>query len=155
MNSTVTTKNRSTRRLFTPWLWLPLVIALTGCEPTAMTLLGMGASTGFSYTLSGYAYKTFTKPADRVKQASIRALARMDIKVAKTEQKDDIMLIVGEAQNRTIEIELEAITPKATNMRVVTHKGAILKDKATATEIVMQTEDILYPQLDSARYSVR
>ena len=155
MNSTVATKNRTNRRLFTPWLWLPLAFALTGCEPTAMTLIGMGASTGFSYTTNGYAYKTFTKPAERVTQASIHALTRMDIKVAKTEHKDDVIVITGEAQNRVIEIELEAITPKATNMRVVTHKGSIFKDKATATEIVMQTEDILYPQLEPARYSAR
>ena len=42
-----------------------------------------------------------------------------------------------------IYIELERITHKSTKISVDAKKGAIVKDRATATEIIEQTERIL------------
>ncbi|MBV8031216.1 MAG: hypothetical protein JO035_06880, partial [Betaproteobacteria bacterium] len=45
--------------------------------------------------------------------------------------------------NRTIEVELEPISSRATRMRVVARNNALFYDAATATEIVLETEKAL------------
>jgi hypothetical protein len=42
-----------------------------------------------------------------------------------------------------IEVEFEALTPKTTRMRVVADSEGLIKDSATATEIILQTERAL------------
>ena len=59
---------------------------LTGCAAVALTALGVGASTGVSHSLNGMTYRTFTEPLPRVRSASMRALQRMQIKVASSEK---------------------------------------------------------------------
>jgi len=116
---------------------------LAGCEAAALTAFGIGASTGVSHTLSGITYRTFTEPLPRVKSASIKALNRMQIKVASTGKIDSGESIKAMTGDREIEIELEAISPNTTRMRVTASKNAFLKDSATSTEIIMQTEKYL------------
>lgn len=116
---------------------------LAGCEAAALTAFGIGASTGVSHTLSGITYRTFTDPLPRVKTASIKALQRMQIKVASTEKVEAGENIKANAGDREIEIELEAISPNTTRMRVTASKNGFLKDSATSTEIIMQTEKYL------------
>jgi hypothetical protein len=47
--------------------------------------------------------------------------------------------LTASAEGRTIDIQLERLTPKATRMRVVADEGGLFsKDSATATEIILQ-----------------
>lgn len=114
-------------------------LGLAGCEAAALTALGVGASAGVSHTLSGITYRTFAEPLPKVKAASLKALQRMQIKVAGTSRIENGEQIKARAADRDIEIELEALSPNTTRMRVVASQG-LLKDSATATEIIMQTE---------------
>ena len=115
---------------------------LAACDPVSMTALGIGASTGVSHTLSGISYRTFSEPMPRVKSASMRALQRMQIKVASTEKIDHGEEIKATAVDRDISIEFESLTPATTRMRVTARNG-LIRDSATATEIIMQTERLL------------
>ena len=121
---------------------LLVALGLAGCEAAALTALGVGASAGVSHTLSGITYRTFAEPLPKVKAASLKALQRMQIKVASTSRIDNGEQIKARAADRDIEIELEALSPNTTRMRVVASQG-LLKDSATATEIIMQTERFL------------
>ena len=60
-----------------------------------------------------------------------------------TRQKFRKMLREGQLDDREIEIELEMVSAKATRMRTVAKQGVFFKDRATATEILNQTEKIL------------
>jgi hypothetical protein len=100
---------------------------------------GCGRLGGGSHTLSGITYRTFVEPLPKVKAASFKALQRMQIRVAGTSRIENGEQIKARAADRDIEIELEALSPNTTRMRVVTSQG-LLKDSATATEIIMQTE---------------
>ena len=51
--------------------------------------------------------------------------------------------IKATGRNRRIEVKLEPITPKSTRMRAVAKHGFFLRDRATATEIILQTESII------------
>lgn len=125
---------------------MPIVLGLAGCEPVSLTLFGVGAATGVSHTLGGMVYKTFTAPLGRVKKATLAALARMDIRVTGGRKTEHGEIITAKSADREIEIELEAISGNTTRMEVVANKnGGVVKDAATATEIILQTEKVLGP----------
>lgn len=120
--------------------------ALSGCVAVGLTALGVGLASGVSHTLSGMVYKTFTTPQAQVKRAANGALNRMQIKLVSSKRNGSTETIVAKAGDRDIEIELEALTPNTTRMLVTAKKdGGILRDGATATEIILQTEKIVGP----------
>jgi uncharacterized protein DUF3568 len=116
---------------------------LGGCAAVALTTLGVGMATGVSHTLGGMVYKTFTAPQAQVKRATLGALSRMQVKVLNSRREGSTERIIAKAGDRDIEVELEALTPNTTRMLVTAKKdGGILRDGATATEIILQTEKI-------------
>jgi len=127
---------------------MPLACALvltlgSGCAAVAVTALGVGGAVGVNHTLSGIVYKTFSEPLPKVKRAGLTALKQMAIPVEKVALTERGETITAKASNRVIEVELEAITPKTTRMRVTADSDGIFKDAATATEIILQTERAL------------
>jgi Protein of unknown function (DUF3568) len=107
--------------------------------------VGAGVATGTSvgYTLDGYAYRTFTAPLPQVEGATRTALNRMGIKVGATAKTEQGKAIAATGNEREIEVELEVISSNATRMRTVAKQGFFIKDRATATEIILQTEKVL------------
>jgi hypothetical protein len=138
------TKDQSYSRLLRrAALALILALFIQGCDPISLTLFGIGTATGVSYSLSGYAYKTFTAPMQQVHDALLAALLRMGIIVEKTDKTDTTRTITARTADREIEIVLEAISARATRIKTVTRKDSVFKDRATATEIILQTEKAL------------
>jgi hypothetical protein len=127
-----------------------VMVALQGCGGAGVTVLGAGAGTaagtGVSQTLSGVAYKTFTASAERVRNATIETLAKMDMEITEDKKVERNRRITAKAVDREISIDLEPLTPRATRMRVTVEENAIFKDAATATEIIVQTADALEEQ---------
>ena len=133
-------------------LCITLALATAGCVPVAITAAGVGMATGVGHTLGGMVYKTFTTPQANVKRATYGALNRMQIKVVETKREGTTEHIKAKAADREIEIELEALTPSTTRMLVVAKKDSgILRDSATATEIILQTEKLVDPVKEAAQ----
>jgi hypothetical protein len=113
----------------------------------ALTLFGVGAGvttgTAVSYTLDGIAYRTFTAPLPQVEKATLRALNDMGMEIESAEKTDEGKTIRAKGIDRQIEIDLEAVSSKTTRIRSVAKNGVFFKDRATATEIILQTERIL------------
>ena len=120
-----------------------LLLSLTGCQPLALSLVGAGAGAALRYGIDGVAYRTFTAPADVVKQASLDALERMGLTLDSTGTFEGGDVIYARSTKRTIEIEVEPISAKATRVRIAAKNGSIFYDNATAAEIVAQTERLL------------
>jgi hypothetical protein len=122
-------------------------LALPGCQlasvPMAAAVAGAGTSAALTHNLSGTAYRTFTAPLAQVRQATLAALRAMGMHVDSTENTDAGERIAASAANRSIMIELEPISARATQMRVAAKDGGLFYDSATATEIVLQTEKSL------------
>lgn len=120
------------------------LVGTEGCAAVGLTLFGVGAGvsagTGVSYTLDSVAYKTFTASEPTLRAATLRTLKRMDIEVKENQPIDSGRQIVAVAGDRTIEIELDRLTSQTTRMRVNAKHGAFFKDRATAAEIIVQTE---------------
>ena len=123
------------------------VFAVTGCAGIGLTLLGVGAGvttgTSAAYSLDGVAYKTFTAPLPQVESATRTALDRMGIKIEATSKMEQGKAIKAQTNDREIEIELEMVSNKTTRIRTVAKQGIFFKDRATATEIIIQTEKAL------------
>jgi hypothetical protein len=128
---------------------VPIAIAamtLSGCAAVGLTALGVGMATGVSHTLGGMVYKTFTAPQAKVRHATLGALNRMQVKVKESKRDGATERIHAKAGDRDIEVELESLTPNTTRMLVTAKKdGGILRDGATATEVILQTEKIVGP----------
>ena len=134
-------------RLASTLLVMLLCLPSTGCLSIGLTLLGagvgIGAGTAVSYTLNGMAYRTFTAPLATVQRATEKALRDMGMNIDAKEEDEPGMLIHASGVDRTVEVRLEPISEKTTRIRSVVSMGAFLKDKATATEIIIQTERVL------------
>lgn len=119
---------------------LAALALLQGCAAVALTAGSLAAGVGVNYTLSGIAYKTVVAPLKNTRLATLKTLNRMEINVQKDEATTAGWQIVATATDRTIDIQLERLTPTTTRMRVTVDKGDIFfKDRATATEIIAQS----------------
>jgi len=126
------------------------VLGLNGCAAVGLTMLGVGAGvaagTGTSYTLDGIAYRTFTAPIEDLRRATLTTLKQMDIRVKSDEPSTEGRALTAQAGDRAIEIELEQLTQRTTRMRVTAKHGMFFRDRATAGEIIAQTERSLDEQ---------
>jgi hypothetical protein len=67
----------------------------------------------------------------------------MGIRVEGTSQLEQGKALRAVSNDREIEIELEMVSQKATRIRTVAKQGFFFKDRATAMEIIIQTEKVL------------
>jgi hypothetical protein len=119
------------------------LLGLAGCEPLAISMLGAGAGAALRYGIDGVSYRTFTAPAPMVRQASLAALERMGITLRSTDRFEGGEVIYAGSDKRSIEIEVEPISAKATRVRIAAKNGTLFYDTATASEIIAQTERLL------------
>ncbi len=99
-----------------------------------------GGAVGVDYTLTNSAYKTISSPIADVEAALNKALKKMDIKETNRKAEEGKIIITAATSNLDIHIDLEKVTPAATKIEVNAKKGVFFKDKATATEIIVQIE---------------
>ena len=123
---------------------LVLSAMLSGCVAVALTAAGVGMATGVSHTLGGIVYRTFAAPQTKVRRSTVAALSRMQIKVVESTQDGNKEVIKARASDRDIEVQIEALTPNTTRIAVTATKdGGLIRDAATATEIILQTEKLV------------
>jgi len=122
---------------------LGAAVLLGGCQSLALSMAGAGATAALGATLVGVSYRTFTAPLTQVRRASLEALDNMGMRPDSVGAFDAGEIIVARTGGVTVEIELEALTERATRMRVATRDGGLFYDAATANEIVAQTEKML------------
>ena len=120
---------------------------LAGCAGIPLAafsiVAGTGAGVGAGHTLDSITYKTFSVPLSGLSRAAIMTLDRLDMPVMEVEDTEEGQTITAEAGDRTVEIELDRLTTTASRMRVVVKKNILIRDRATATEIILQTDRTL------------
>jgi hypothetical protein len=123
-------------------LTLAVVAALLlgGCQAIAITVAGIGASTGLSHTASSISSRTFTANEQQVKQAAMVALGKMGMKFESSEKTASIEILRASVSDRSIEIEVEALNELTTRISTSAQRGPFVYDGATAREIIAQTE---------------
>ena len=121
---------------------------LQGCAGAGLAVMGatagVGLGTGVEHQLSGISYKTFAAPIGGVHVATRSTLSRLGMPVTADAATETGRALTATATGRTIDIELERLTPQTTRMRVSASQGGLFfKDSATATEIILQTAQSL------------
>jgi hypothetical protein len=117
------------------------VLALTGCT-TVISAVGTGVAMTAEYVMEGSVAKTVSYELGRIKKSLLVALCKMGIKVDSARQIEGGEEIVARAHDLEINIELKQITPMVTRIKVKANKNFFQRDKATAQEIVNQTNMI-------------
>jgi hypothetical protein len=129
-----------------------LALLLHGCAAIPVAALvgglleaGGGAvvKTGTEYTASGAAIRTFAIPLADVHSAAREALRRTDVSVRKDEITSKGYELAGVAERRKIRIRLMRLTSTLTRMELVVKRNLLASDKATASELLAQTEEVL------------
>ena len=118
-------------------------VFMTGCVPAGQP---MRTATAVTYA-DGAAYRTFTEPLSKVASATMKAFDSMGIKARGEERSVRRETIRGEAAYVQIQVQLEALSARSTRMQVVAREGMFSKDQATATEVILQTENALTGEL--------
>lgn len=99
------------------------------------------AQGGTEYSLAGSACRTFARPLDEVASEVCTALGHLAIPVQRDwEGEDDRRQLAATARDRRIEITLTPLTPATTALELVVKRGLFGRDRATASEIIAQTE---------------
>ena len=113
---------------------------MQGCITLAVSAVGMVGSAGLDHMLGGTAHKTFAHSLPQMRLATLKTLRRMDIEVTEDGKGEEAWKIRGKAGERFIEIQLEELTLKATQMSVMVAQGDVFNpDKSTGAEIISQT----------------
>jgi hypothetical protein len=126
-------------------------IALQGCAalPIAAVggaVVGSGAGavvkTGTEYTMTGTARRTFSVPINAVRAAVLEAFERTGVRVREPQpaEGDDI---AGDLHERTVRIHLTAFSESLTGMTLTVKRNALVKDRATSSELLEQVEQVL------------
>jgi len=122
-------------------------LSLNGCAALAIALVGavvgIAGETAVGYSLSGVASRTLTKPFYKVRRAVLTAMKRMGIKIQGTKKIARGEIIKADTKDRTIEVRLEILSGHSTLVRTKARHGFFFYDRATATEIIKQTEIVL------------
>jgi hypothetical protein len=116
----------------------PLIF--TGCQmvaPLALTSTSMGVA----YYYMNVSEKTCVYDLDTMNRASLLTLKRMGFKLGEqSKDEDGDRKIKANAEDLNIIIKLKKITQKCTKIKVTARKNVVIRDKATAAEIILQTE---------------
>ena len=132
-----------------------LSLAGQGCAVAGLALVSTGAGvagrSGVSYTLDSIAYKTFTASEEHLRTATVKTLRRMSMDLTDNRATESGRQLTATAGDRTVEIELDRVTATTSRMRVNVKRGWFVKDRATATEIIVQTEQTLHDEPGHAR----
>lgn len=114
---------------------------LTGCLEL-LGAAGSGAVVTAEYILSGSVEKTMCFEYGRTKKALLVAFSRMEIVADRAIEVEGGEEILARANQMEIKVELREITPCVTRISVRAGDGFLRWDKATAQEILAQTNRI-------------
>ncbi len=124
------------------FLFALISFALAGCAELGLTVpvAAAGGAAGVNYSLTNNAYKTMSYSLDDVEAALHASLNKMTIKETAIAREESKVTVSATAGDLAISVELEKITLTVTRIEVSAKKDLVIKDKATAAEIIVQTE---------------
>jgi hypothetical protein len=137
---------------YIPFVPVCLALLLPGCAALALSALGAGAGVGIPYVVADCADRTLNYPYDQIYKATPEALQKLDIALLEkisTKRGEKFRALARELD---ITVDVEILTASATRVTVNATKNSLVKDKATAEEILNQIERILaQPKVPEAK----
>jgi hypothetical protein len=119
---------------------LILLIFSSGCAALAISAAGAGAGIGIPYVFNDCADRTLNFSFDQVDRATPKVLKKLDIDLLMETEIENGKRVKASTNNLEILIDMEKITMRATRVTINAKKGTLIRDKATAEEIINQLE---------------
>ncbi len=119
----------------------------SGCAAIPISLAMQGAADA-GMELASRDSRSFTHTKAQVKAATLEALERMQISVARQTEKKESEKIIGKTKKLSITIILAAITPKLTKVSVRAKRNWFSRDETVSAEILVQINRILRREFD-------
>jgi hypothetical protein len=116
---------------------------ISGCGPAIIAGAGGATAAGIYYTVTDSAEKTFSHPYKLVREALFEASKKMGIEISSYVPISDGEVFHGSTPKLKIEVTLRKLTEKITKVGVDVRKDMVVKDKATATELILQMDKVL------------
>jgi hypothetical protein len=122
--------------------WLQGCAALPLAAVGSIVASGAGAivKTGTEYTFTGTAQRTLSVPIGAVRAGILEAFNRTGVEVVP--DKGDPDELHGKLQHRTVKVRLTAFSHSLTGVSLTVTR-TVLKDRATASELLEQLEQVL------------
>jgi hypothetical protein len=128
------------------WVWL-----MAGCAEVIVPGALAGGGEAYRYTAANVAKETFMGNVDQVTAATRSALQKMGIQLHSISTEEDQTEVSASTAELKITIEMNPITAKTTMVSVNAVKDYVIKDKATADEILDQIQLALKSQSAKGR----
>ena len=130
---------------------LASLTSLSGCTALGVSAAGLGGAmlgssagaavkAGTEYELGGSVARTFTLPVSDVRAAALATLERLDFEVEADRAYPDTGPLVARARGRTVRLSFDPITDVLTRVRVTVSRSWLVRDVATAEEILARLE---------------
>ncbi len=113
-----------------------------GCS-VVLPMLGTAATMGVDYNGKNCPSRTFTCELEGVHQGVLAALGSMSMQVTGDEATQSGRRLTASAKGEGVTVDLTRLTPTTTKVDVTASRKAILRDGATAREIIAQVEEAL------------
>lgn len=127
-----------------------ILVGLTVGSYGCVTIFAAGAITGatqyLKYTMDSIAHRTFFKDIAQLTQVSVGVLKKMKIHVLAVNNDEEGAKIHAFANDLTIKIMLQPISENTTKISIDASKYSVIKDRATADEIISQIGSTLSDQ---------
>ena len=128
------------KQFFAGMALMGMVWQLAGCAEVVVPGTLAGAGEYYHYTTENDAHKTFMATADEITTASRAALKKMDIQLHEVQSADGETELTAATIELDIRINMEPITATTTRVTVNAVHDHVIKDRATADEILDQIE---------------
>jgi hypothetical protein len=108
----------------------------------AMVGAGAGAAVraGTEYQFGGAVARTFPVPLRELRESAVTTFQRFDIELQHEPNEEKSDELVGRAGRRTVRMKFEAVTDVLTRAQVTVSRSLVVKDVATAEELLAQLE---------------
>ena len=131
------------RKLAISLILILMVAVNSGCVAIFAAGVVTGAGQYVKYALDSIANQTFMGDLQQVTSVSINVLKEMKIKIRNVERYDEGTRIFAATKNLDIRISLAPISANTTRVSIDVSRYTVLRDKATASAIIMQINTFL------------
>jgi len=120
-----------------PALALILCLSLSGCAEL-LPIAGAAFGFGFDYANQNCPERTFTCQMTDVHKGVMDALADMSLEVTGDQETEKGRTVEAVGDNLKVKVKLARVTDTATKVDVNANKNPVIRDGATAHEIIEQ-----------------
>lgn len=126
-----------------------------GCVQLIAASAITGACELVRYTVGNIANRTLIGGLEQISTATLLVLEKMEMHVSNIAHQDKQTLISASAGKLDIRINLTPITPQTTRVTVDASQSVLVKDKATADEIIAQIDQLLTQRAPQEYFEAR